>query len=31
MWDGTLNEVYARLTDDELKEMPEDKEPVFLV
>lgn len=29
--DGTLIEVYARLTEDELKEMPEDKEPVFLV
>lgn len=29
--DGTLIEIYARLTEDELKEMPEDKEPVFLV
>jgi protein-tyrosine-phosphatase/catechol 2,3-dioxygenase-like lactoylglutathione lyase family enzyme len=28
---GNLVEVYARLTDDELAEMPEDKEPVFLV
>ena len=29
--DGTLIEVYARLTDDELNEMPKDKEPIFLV
>lgn len=29
--DGTLIEVYARLTEDELKEMPDDKEPIFLV
>lgn len=29
--DGTLIEIYARLTDEELKQMPEDKEPVFLV
>ena len=29
--DGTLIEVYARLTDAELAEMPADKEPVFLV
>jgi catechol 2,3-dioxygenase-like lactoylglutathione lyase family enzyme len=28
--DGTLIEVYARLTDDELAQMPADKEPVFL-
>lgn len=28
---GNLVEVYARLTDAELAEMPEDKEPVFLV
>ncbi len=28
---GNLIEVYARLTDEELAEMPEDKEPVFLV
>lgn len=29
--DGTLIEIYARLTDAELQEMPEDKEPVFLI
>lgn len=29
--DGTLIEIYARLTEGELQEMPEDKEPVFLV
>lgn len=29
--DGTLIEIYARLTKNELKDMPEDKEPVFLV
>lgn len=29
--DGTLIEIYARLTSEELKNMPEDKEPVFLV
>jgi len=29
--DGTLIEIYARLMDDELKDMPKDKEPVFLV
>lgn len=29
--DGTLIEIYARLTEDELKQMPENKEPVFLV
>lgn len=29
--DGTLIEIYARLTEDELREMPEDEEPVFLV
>jgi catechol 2,3-dioxygenase-like lactoylglutathione lyase family enzyme len=29
--DGTLIEIYARLTDDELKDMPEDKEPFNLV
>ncbi len=29
--DGTLIEIYARLTDEELKEMPEDMEPIFLV
>jgi len=28
--DGTLVEIYARLTDGELKEMPKDKNPVFL-
>ena len=28
--DGTLIEVYARLTDDELAQKPEDLEPVFL-
>ena len=28
--DGTLIEVYARLTPEELKQMPEDKEPLFL-
>lgn len=27
---GNLIEIYSRLTDDELAEMPEDKEPVFL-
>jgi protein-tyrosine-phosphatase/catechol 2,3-dioxygenase-like lactoylglutathione lyase family enzyme len=27
---GNLIEIYARLTDDELAEMPDDKEPVFL-
>lgn len=27
---GNLVEVYARLTDEEMAEMPEDKEPVFL-
>lgn len=29
--DGTLIEIYARLTEEELLEMPEDKEPIFLV
>lgn len=29
--DGTLIEIYARLTEEELALMPEDKEPVFLV
>lgn len=29
--DGTLIEIYARLTEDELKEMPKDKEPIFLL
>lgn len=29
--DGTLIEIYARLTENELQEMPKDKEPVFLV
>ncbi len=29
--DGTLVEIYARLTEEELKEMPEDMEPIFLV
>lgn len=29
--DGTLIEVYSRLTDDELSQMPEDKEPIFLI
>jgi len=29
--DGTLIEIYARLTDEELKKMPKDKEPVLLV
>lgn len=29
--DGTAIEVYARLTESELREMPEDKEPFFLV
>lgn len=29
--DGTLIEVYARLTDTELAQMPEDQEPWFLV
>lgn len=29
--DGTLVEVYARLTSDELAKMPADKEPLFLV
>lgn len=29
--DGTLIEVYARLTESELAQMPEDKEPIFLV
>ena len=29
--DGTLIEVYARLNAEELSQMPEDKEPVFLV
>ncbi len=29
--DGTLIEIYARLTEDELAAMPEDKEPIFLV
>ncbi len=29
--DGTLIEIYARLNEEELKEMPADKEPVFLV
>lgn len=29
--DGTLIEVYARLTEKELEEMPQDKEPHFLV
>jgi catechol 2,3-dioxygenase-like lactoylglutathione lyase family enzyme len=29
--DGTLIEIYARLTDEKLKEMPKDKEPIFLV
>ena len=29
--DGTLIEIYARLTENELQEMPEDKEPLFLV
>ncbi len=29
--DGTLIEVYARLTDEELASMPQDKEPIFLV
>ncbi len=28
---GNLIELYSRLTDDELAEMPEDKEPFFLV
>lgn len=28
---GNLIEIYARLTDDELREMPADKEPLFLV
>jgi arsenate reductase len=28
---GNLVEIYARLTDAELSEMPEDKEPVLLV
>jgi arsenate reductase (thioredoxin) len=28
---GNLIEIYARLTDDELAEMPENQEPVFLV
>lgn len=28
---GNLIEIYARLTDDEYKEMPDDQEPVFLV
>ena len=28
---GYLIEVYARLTDEELKQMPSDQEPVFLV
>ena len=28
---GTLIEIYARLSEEELKEMPADKEPVFLV
>ncbi len=27
---GNLIEIYARLTDAELAEMPEDKEPIFL-
>jgi catechol 2,3-dioxygenase-like lactoylglutathione lyase family enzyme len=29
--DGTLIEIYSRLTEDELKTMPDDKEPTFLV
>ena len=29
--DGTLIEVYSRLTDEELSQMPEDKEPILLV
>lgn len=29
--DGTAIEIYARLTDAELEQMPEDKEPIFLV
>tara|TARA_B100001971_G_scaffold84647_1_gene78103 strand:+ start:214218 stop:214940 length:723 start_codon:yes stop_codon:yes gene_type:complete len=29
--DGTLVEIYARLSSEELKEMPEDKEPVDLI
>ena len=28
---GYLIEVYARLTDEELQQMPPDQEPVFLV
>jgi catechol 2,3-dioxygenase-like lactoylglutathione lyase family enzyme len=28
---GNLIEIYARLTDDELAEMPDDKEPLYLV
>lgn len=28
--DGTLIEIYSRLTDEELKNMPDDKEPIFL-
>ena len=29
--DGTLIEIYARLTDDEMQRMPADKEPILLV
>jgi len=29
--DGTLIEIYARLSPEELREMPADKEPIFLV
>lgn len=29
--DGNLIEIYARLTDEELKEMPADKAPTFLI
>lgn len=29
--DGTLIEVYARLTETELEEMPKDKEPILLI
>ena len=29
--DGTLIEIYARLSPEELAEMPDDKEPIFLV
>jgi hypothetical protein len=29
--DGTLNEIYARLTDDDLAAKPADEMPMFLV